>query len=573
MELVGHQVGAYRILSLLGRGGTAEVYKAFHPALKREVAVKVILQEASRDDDWVRRFRQEAELLGRLDHPHILPVYDAGEHEGRPYLVMKYMSDGRTLRTQLSGQPWPLNRAVKVVRQVAEALDAAHQAGVVHRDIKPSNILVTPDLRCLVFDFGIAKPFRRDENTTGSGLVVGTPEFMSPEQCKGDKIDHRSDIYSLGVMTYQMLTGHVPFSAETAVGILIKHLTEPLPIPPKGVALPPAVNGVLRKSMARDARDRFDTAGELGIAFQQSSDQRATVTLHAAEIRRAATPTLKIPQWVRQWRRRELRLGVAGAVLVSVLLTMWGAIYALFPSSPTPTAIAGAPALVTEGAAADANGDTPESQPAPRSPFTSAPVRRPGRIDTNPSISLGSLHIESNAPASVLLDGQLIGAAPGVFQSVEPGERIVILDAGQGRVHEQTVVVTAGSTHHLRFDFETARMDVTGAMARPPQSEGVVSTVTSASSRGFDRPPRIREWTGWLTDADCGTTGGKQGALHLRCAERCLRSGRQPMLYSRGRLYRIDGFDNVTIVRGEPLTIRGWLELDTIHVSEPESQS
>ena len=168
----------------------------------------------------------------------------------------------------------------------------------------------------------------------------------------------------------------------------------------------------------------------------------------------------------------------------------------------------------------------------------------------------------------MLLDRQPIGAAPGVVQSVEPGERIVTLDAGQGRVHEQTVVVTAGSTHHLRFDFETTPVDVTGAMNRPHQIEGIVS---SATSRRFDRPPRTRKWTGWLTDADCGTTGGKQGALHLRCAERCIRSGQQPMLYSRGRLYRLDGFENVTIVRGEPLTIRGWIELDTIHVSEPES--
>ena len=287
------------MLSLLGRGGTAEVYKAFHPALKREVAVKVILQEVVSDEDWVRRFRQEAELLGRLDHPHILPVYDAGEHEGRPYLVMKYLSDGATLRDQLSGQPWPLKRVVKVISQVAEALDAAHRSDVVHRDIKPSNILVTSDLRCLIFDFGIAKPFRLAEHRTDSGLIVGTPEFMSPEQCKGDKIDHRSDIYSLGVLTYQMLTGRVPFSAETAVGVLTKHLTEPLPIPPRGVALPPAVNAVLRKSMARDARDRFESAGELGDALRQSADQPATVTVHAAEIRRAATRTLKLPVWVR----------------------------------------------------------------------------------------------------------------------------------------------------------------------------------------------------------------------------------------------------------------------------------
>ncbi len=290
MDLVGHELGAYRILSLLGRGGTAEVYKAFHPALKREVAVKVLLQEVSHDLDWVRRFQREVELLGRLDHPHILPIYDAGEHEGRPFLVMKYMVDTTTLRSQLQGQPWPLNRVVKVVGQVADALDAAHKAGVVHRDIKPSNILVTPDLRCSVFDFGIAKPFRRGDTTTGGDLIVGTPEFMSPEQCKGDRIDHRSDVYSLGVVTYQMLSGHVPFTAETAVGILMKHLTEPLPLPPKGVALPPAVNGVLRKAMARDARERFSTAGELAESLTRAADQRATVTLHASGIRRVVLP-------------------------------------------------------------------------------------------------------------------------------------------------------------------------------------------------------------------------------------------------------------------------------------------
>ncbi|HJS74476.1 MAG TPA: serine/threonine-protein kinase, partial [Vicinamibacteria bacterium] len=332
MDLVGHELGAYRILSLLGRGGTAEVYKAFHPALKREVAVKVLLQEVSHDVDWVRRFQREVELLGQLDHPHILPIYDAGEHEGRPFLVMKYMVDTTTLRSQLQGQPWPLNRVVKVVAQVADALDAAHKAGVVHRDIKPSNILVTPDLRCSVFDFGIAKPYRKGDTTTGGDLIVGTPEFMSPEQCKGDRIDHRSDIYSLGIVTYQMLSGHVPFSAETAVGILMKHLTEPVPLPPKGVALPPSVTGVLRRAMARDPRERFSTAGELAESLSRAADQRATVTLHASGIRRAVLPILKLPRWARRMRSKEMRLSLAALTLLAALA--FG--YAFWPSSSSP---------------------------------------------------------------------------------------------------------------------------------------------------------------------------------------------------------------------------------------------
>lgn len=542
MELVGQQIGAYKMLSLLGRGGTAEVYKAFHPALKREVAVKVILQEVVSDEDWVRRFRQEAELLGRLDHPHILPVYDAGEHEGRPYLVMKYLSDGTTLRDQLSGQPWPLKRVVKVISQVAEALDAAHGSDVVHRDIKPSNILVTPDLRCLIFDFGIAKPFRREEHSTVSGLIVGTPEFMSPEQCKGDKIDHRSDIYSLGVLTYQMLTGHVPFSAETAVGVLTKHLTEPLPIPPRGVALPPTVNAVLRKSMARDARDRFESAGELGDALRQSADQPATVTVHAAEIQRAATPTLKLPVWVRQLRRRPVRLGAATAFLAALL----GAIYALWPAS--------APA--TSSVPATSEIETAATIP----PRNTPPVVF---ADVPPPATFGVLRIASDAPGEVYLDGAPIGAAPGVFQFVEPGARRVTVDAGDGRLSEKTVIVVAGSTHHVRFRFDQMPRDQTGGLTRTLQSDAPPERATLA-------PPPIREWSGFLTDADCGATGGKQGALHLRCAERCIRAGQTPMLYTRGKLYRLDGYQHITIVRGEPLRFKGWLEADTIHVLDGE---
>jgi len=476
------------------------------------------------------------------------------------------------LRTQLSGRPWPLNRAVKVVSQVAEALDAAHHAGIVHRDIKPSNILVTPDLRCLVFDFGIAKPFRRDENTTGSGLIVGTPEFMSPEQCKGERIDHRSDVYSLGVMTYQMLSGHVPFSAETAVGILMKHLTEPLPVPPRGVALPPAVNGVLRKSMARDPRDRFSTAGELGEALQKSADQRATVPLHASEIRRAATPTLKLPAWVRKLRRRELRLGLAGGVLALLL----GGIYAVWPRVPD-VATRVAAAEVPEDAVVPP--DTAPELPSEAASDTLVPppatheARGTDEGVAHVTATLGTLQITSNEPGKVLLDGHLIGTAPGVFESITPGSRLVALETDEGLIHEKTVIVTAGSTHHVRFDFGSDQPFATRS-TEGSRVAGVSSGVTSQGRRAgrgnFERPPRIREWSGYLTDADCGVTGGKQGVLHLRCAERCIRAGQEPMLYSRGKLYRIDGFENLTVERGEPLNVRGWLELDTIHVVASE---
>jgi serine/threonine-protein kinase len=564
LDLVGHVVGAYRILSLLGRGGTAEVYKAFHPALKREVALKVLLQEVSHDVDWVRRFRQEAELLGRLDHPHILPIYDAGEHEGRPFLVMKYMVDTTTLRSQLHGHPWPLNRVVKVVAQVADALDAAHKAGVVHRDIKPSNILVTPDLRCSVFDFGIAKPFRRGDTTTGGDLIVGTPEFMSPEQCKGDRIDHRSDVYSLGVVTYQMLAGHVPFTAETAVGILMKHLTEPLPIPPKGVALPPAVNGVLRKAMAREARERFSTAGELAESLSRSADQRATVTLHASGFRRAIIPTLKLPPWVRRMRSKKMRLSLAALTLAGML----GFIYAFWPSSaefspPDQTTV-----VAPETEAGEADGIQKSNVPAAADLAPPAAASRKQALPA-PDRSLATLEVDSAKKARVFLDGKPLGMAPGIFTALAPGEHLVVLDAGEGRREEKTLVITAGSTHRIRFDFTEAGGEPTPASRSIAASASRVPDLTGEKIE----LPEIRRWTGFLTDEDCGATGGAQGGLHLRCAERCIRDGKKPMLYARGKLYRLEGFEQIALFRDQPLRFRGWLDGDTLHVVAPGTDS
>jgi tRNA A-37 threonylcarbamoyl transferase component Bud32 len=549
-------------LSLLGRGGTAEVYKAFHPALKREVAVKVLLQEVSHDLDWVRRFQREVELLGRLDHPHILPIYDAGEHEGRPFLVMKYMVDTTTLRSQLQGQPWPLNRVVKVVAQVADALDAAHKAGVVHRDIKPSNILVTPDLRCSVFDFGIAKPFRRGDTTTGGDLIVGTPEFMSPEQCKGDRIDHRSDVYSLGVVTYQMLSGHVPFSAETAVGILMKHLTEPIPLPPKGVALPPAVNGVLRKAMAREPRERFSTAGELAESLGHAADQRATVTLHASGVRRVVLPILKLPLWVRRLRSKKLRLSVAGLTLAAALAFA----YAFWPSAPSLPRVENPPVFVPQMADAWIHPEGPAEESAATAPPPQGEADRqvsPAGEDKN----LATLEIGSAREARVFVDGELVGTAPGTFAALSPGEHVVVLDAGEGKLEEKTLLITAGSMHRVHFDFaEEPSVQARTSLPAP------ASPVPGAATSNLERP-EIRRWTGFLTDQDCGATGGEQGALHLRCAEKCIREGKKPMLYARGKLYRLEGLDRIELFRDEPLRFRGWLEGNTLHVVAPGAEA
>jgi serine/threonine protein kinase len=428
----------------MGQGGTAEVYKALQTTLERPVAIKILLREVSQDPEWVRRFRQEAHLLGQLDHPHILPIYDAGEFRGRPYLVMKYVADGVTLRTQLTGEPWPLERVVQVVEQVAEALHAAHQAGIVHRDVKPSNILVTPDSRCMVFDFGIAKPVQRPNTLTGQDFVVGTPEFMSPEQCRGDRLDPRTDVYALGVMTYQMLTGHVPFAAETPIGVLMKHLTAELPIPPENVDLTPELNLVLSRVLARSPRERYATAREFKQALFAAAGMTPTMTI--------PSKTIKQPLWkklsyqVQDTSRRTLALGVAGTLALLLMGVFIGS--QLFSVeevlSPTEAAVEQpGPSEVKQLEPSEPvpTGDAPavgEEQPA--TPKRKKPLLR----------ETGFLLVESVHPAAVFLDGRLIGTAPGEFR-LPPGDHHLKLDAGGDGALEKDIIVFVGQTTYVKW--------------------------------------------------------------------------------------------------------------------------
>ena len=450
MDLVGEQIGPYRLLSLIGQGGTAEVYKALQTTLDRHVAVKVLSLEVSRDPEWVQRFRQEARLLGRLDHPNVLPIFDAGEYRDRPFLVMKYVAEGVTLRTHLRGEPWPVERVVHVVEQVAEALSAAHDAGVVHRDVKPSNILVTPDSRCMVFDFGIAKPMRRVKTLTGEDFVVGTPEFMSPEQCRGEKVDHRSDIYALGIMTYQMLTGRVPFTADTPIGVLMKHLTEPLPLPPENVALSPELNQVLQRVLARSAGDRFSTVKEYKRALQKAAGVTPTITVVAKTVKQSfwkkyshqfhglTSEVQSLPRRFAAMSRRlaglsRRGLALAGTATLALLLVVVLVGSRTFSSEPAmkPSSLDG---IVLRA---------PSHRELPPMPVSSeAGVHR--------SKLKGYLRIESDHPAAVFVNGQLIGTAPGEFR-VATGEHLVELDAGDEGSMAKDVKVFEGQTTYVSW--------------------------------------------------------------------------------------------------------------------------
>ena len=269
---IGQDVGRYHILEQLGQGGMATVYKAFDRRLEREVALKVIrvdMIQPAMLEQMGKRFEREAKSLARLSHPNIVKVYDYGDHEGAPYLVMEFLPSG-TLDKMMS-QAMPHQKAATLVIPIGRALAYAHKEGIIHRDIKPANILVKRSGAPMLSDFGIAKILEGNEGTqlTGTGVGMGTPDYMAPEQGMGKTVDHRADIYALGVVFFELVTGQRPFHADTPLAILLRHINDPLPRPRQiKPDLPEAVEQVIFKALAKDPENRYETMDELVKALE-----------------------------------------------------------------------------------------------------------------------------------------------------------------------------------------------------------------------------------------------------------------------------------------------------------------
>jgi serine/threonine protein kinase len=256
----GQMLGPYRIISQIGQGGMATVYKAFHAAMNRYVALKVLPSQLANSFEFASRFRQEAQIIANLEHSHILPVHDFGEDQGYAYLVMRLLESG-TLKDTMHNQVLALEEIDCYFSQLADALAYAHAHGVVHRDVKPSNALVDAQGNLFLTDFGIARLLENSRQLTSTNAMMGTPDYMSPEQAQGLTVDRRSDIYSLGIILYEMVTGRVPFEAETPLAVVLKQISAPLPLPSSiKPDLPKAIERVLLKALAKDPQDRFDSA-------------------------------------------------------------------------------------------------------------------------------------------------------------------------------------------------------------------------------------------------------------------------------------------------------------------------
>ncbi|MDQ7034579.1 MAG: protein kinase [Anaerolineae bacterium] len=272
----------------MGQGGMATVFKAYHEQLNRHVAIKVMHQNFLDDATFVARFTREAQIVAKLEHPNIVPVYDFDEHDGLPFLVMKYIQ-GRTLKHKLIKKPLTLDEVLYVIGAIGSALTYSHKNGVLHRDIKPSNIVLDMDDVPYLTDFGLARVASSGESTMSADMLLGTPHYISPEQARGDKdLDGRTDIYSLGVVLYELLVGHVPYTGDTPYSIIHDHIYTPLPEPTKvNPEIPLAVEEVLYKALEKDRDDRYATANDLVEDLRSAIDEAHLTELDPSRVTRA----------------------------------------------------------------------------------------------------------------------------------------------------------------------------------------------------------------------------------------------------------------------------------------------
>ena len=309
---VGTELGGYRIERVIGRGGMSSVYLAHHVRLERRVALKLLAPELADSERFRDRFLRESRLAASIDHPNIVPIYDADEADGTLFIAMRYV-DGSDLKQVIRSEgQLDADRTAAIIGQVASALDAAHTLGLVHRDVKPSNVLLTPEDHVYVSDFGLTKRALSVSGLTATGQLVGTIDYVAPEHIKGDAVDRRADVYSLGCMVYECLSGHPPYPRDLEVGVLWAHVEEPPPkVTDERPELLPEVDDVIASAMAKDPNERTPAAGEVATGL------RSALGLEAPTAERRTPPR---PRPAREPRRNAVF--IAALVGIGALLAL-----------------------------------------------------------------------------------------------------------------------------------------------------------------------------------------------------------------------------------------------------------
>jgi len=357
-ELIG---GRYELEKHVGSGGMSRVYRAHDRLLERTVALKILHEHYSQDDEYVERFRREARAVAQIAHPNVVTVIDRGEHEGRQFIVFEYI-DGENLKQLVAREgPLPAKQVIELGVQVASALASAHDRGVVHRDVKPQNVILSEDGMPKVTDFGIARS-ADIESVTLTGTVMGTSEYLPPEQARGEPVDVRSDVYSLGAILYELCTGRVPYPGENPVSVAMRHLHEPVPsVRERRPDIPPRLDAAIRRAMAKDPAERFgsmpELIAELEACLRSLGDGEETIVLPAAV--RARRRRGRERRGARRFARA-LALSLVALVLVAGAAVGAFALVGLFDSADGDGGAAGSVVSLRGVGAYDPFGDASE---------------------------------------------------------------------------------------------------------------------------------------------------------------------------------------------------------------------
>lgn len=473
-ELIANR---YEVLDVLGTGGMSSVYRALDTLLEREVALKVLHPHYGDDEEYVERFRREARAVAQLSHPHIVTVIDRGEDAGNQYIVFELV-DGESLKELVDRTgPLPARRALELAIQMGDALEFAHQQGLVHRDVKPQNVLLTPDGNAKVTDFGIARSLDVEHGVTQTGTVLGTSNYLSPEQARGQTVTPATDVYSLGVVLYELLTGAVPFPGENFVAVAMKHINEPPPsLFEKRPDVPARLVATVERALAKDPGERFPTMAALSAELRACLDEMEAPDSAATFIRPSPVVRQSRPHHARTGRRSRTPLVLflvllAGAAIAGGVFALGGSNGAKGSSdtaSGAAVALTGVAAYDPYGSAGEHDAEAPNAADGDVSTYWSTEHYRGGLgkpgvgvvLDTGASRTLSSVTVRSDTPgftAMILTGGSASGTFVADSAKQRVGARATFELAGKAGRYIVVWITNLGANSSVRVNEVTAR--------------------------------------------------------------------------------------------------------------------